>query len=124
MQTQVMKWSSIASLLLAVLFWKSGANYQLALNLVCVAGAVVLIQAIHTQKYPWAAGFLAVALPPSGACLSTCRRCRFIHCGSLDRIICDGISRVMATSANVHTFNQDLESQGIQEVSCCKFIAE
>jgi hypothetical protein len=63
MHTQVMKWVSIAALLLAVVFWNSGANFQLELKLVVsVAAAVVLIQAFQAKKYRWAAGFLAIAL--------------------------------------------------------------
>ena len=63
MHTVVMKWVSIAALLLAVMFWNSAANYQLELNLVVsAAAAVVLIQAFQAKKYRWAAGFLAIAL--------------------------------------------------------------
>jgi hypothetical protein len=63
MYTQVTKWVSIAGLVLAVVFWNSGANYQLELNLVvCAAAAVVLMQAFQAKKYSWAAGFLSIAL--------------------------------------------------------------
>jgi hypothetical protein len=61
--TQVMKWVSIGALLVAVLFWNSGANYQLELNLVVsVAAVVVLVQAFQAKKYRWAACFLTIAL--------------------------------------------------------------
>jgi Family of unknown function (DUF6804) len=61
--TQVMKWVSIAALLVAVLFWNSGANYQLELNLVVsVAAVVVLVQAFQAKKYGWAACFLVIAV--------------------------------------------------------------
>ena len=63
MHTQVMKWVSIAALLLAVVFWSSATNFQPELNLVvCGAAAVVLIQAFQLKKYNWAAGFLMIAL--------------------------------------------------------------
>jgi hypothetical protein len=63
MHTQVMKWVSIGALLLAVVFWNSATNFQPELNLVvCVAAAVVLIQAFQLKKYIWAAGFLMIAL--------------------------------------------------------------
>jgi hypothetical protein len=61
--TQMMKWVSIAALLVAVVFWNSGVNYQLELNLVVsVAAAVVLVQAFQVKKYRWAACFVAIAL--------------------------------------------------------------
>lgn len=63
MYIQVMKWVSIAALLVAVLFWNSGANYQLELNLVVsVAAVVVLVQAFQAKKYRWAAGFFMIAV--------------------------------------------------------------
>ena len=63
MYTEVMKWVSIASLLLTLVFWGSAANYQPELNLVVsVAAAIVLIQAAQSRKYTWVAGFLAIAL--------------------------------------------------------------
>jgi hypothetical protein len=63
MHAQVTKWISIAALLFAIVFWNSGANYQLELDLVVsIAAAVVLIQAVQAKKYRWAAGFLAIAL--------------------------------------------------------------
>ena len=63
MYTQVVKWFAIAVLLFAVVFWNSGANYQLELDLVVSgAAAVVLIQAVQAKKYRWASGFLAIGL--------------------------------------------------------------
>jgi hypothetical protein len=63
MYTQVMKWVSIVALLLALVFWNSGANYQLELNLVVsVAAAVVLVQTLQLKKYGWATCFLMIAL--------------------------------------------------------------
>jgi len=63
MRTKIMKWVSIAALLLAVVFWNYAADYQLALNVVvCMAAAVVVAQAVQIKKYAWAAGFLSLAL--------------------------------------------------------------
>ena len=63
MYTQVMKWASIAALLLAVVFWGSAPTFQIELNaVVSVAAAIVLVQAIHARKYRWTPGFLAIAL--------------------------------------------------------------
>jgi len=63
MHTKVMTWLSIAALLATVAFWSFARNFQIQLNLVvCVAAAVVLIQAFRARKYRWAAGFLALAL--------------------------------------------------------------
>jgi hypothetical protein len=60
---QVMKWVSIAALLVAAMFWNSGANYQLELNLVVsVAAVVVLVQAFQAKKYRWAACFFVIAV--------------------------------------------------------------
>jgi hypothetical protein len=63
MHAQVMKWISIAALLLAVVFWNSASTYQIELNVVVsIAAAVVLAQAFQAKKYPWAIGFLLIAL--------------------------------------------------------------
>lgn len=63
MHSQVMKWVSIAALLLALVFWPAASIYQLELNLVVSAAAViVLIQAYRVKDYRWATGFLVVAL--------------------------------------------------------------
>jgi hypothetical protein len=63
MRTKVVKWVSIAALLLTVLFWSAAANFQLALNVVVSAAAVVVVvQAVQTKRYGWAAGFAALAL--------------------------------------------------------------
>jgi hypothetical protein len=108
MHTEVVKWGSTASLLPGVLFWKSGANYQLALNLlVCVVAAVVLFQAFHTQKYSWTTGFLAVAL------LCNCRVPAFSLAGAVS------LSIVVLSIA---TFAMALIAFGMQEVNRCKFI--
>jgi Family of unknown function (DUF6804) len=61
MFTKIMKWVSVAVLLLAV-FWRSSADFQLILeSVVCVTGVLVVMQAVRRGKYFWAAGFLVVA---------------------------------------------------------------
>jgi|SRR5689334_17726304 uncharacterized protein DUF6804 len=63
MHIKTMKWVSIASLLLAMVFWPASSSYQTELFLVVtVAAAVVVVQAYRTKNYPWAAGFLAIGL--------------------------------------------------------------
>ncbi len=63
MRTRIVKWVSIAALLLAAVFWSAAANYQLALNvIVSLAAAVVAVQAVEAKKYRWAASFLVIAL--------------------------------------------------------------
>jgi len=52
----------IAALLLAVI-WRSSANYQILLEFLVCAGAVLLVlRAWRVGKYPWAAGFMAIAV--------------------------------------------------------------
>jgi hypothetical protein len=63
MFAKIMKWVSIAALLLAAMFWRSAANYQLLLNFaVCMGAIVVGTQAVRAKEYRWAAGFVAMAL--------------------------------------------------------------
>ncbi len=62
MFTKIMKWVSIAVLLLAVLRLPT-ASYQVLLEIVvCVSGLLVVTQAVRASKYFWAAGFLAIAV--------------------------------------------------------------
>ena len=62
MLTKIMKWASIAVLLQAVL-WRSSGNYQLLLEFVVCAGAIlVALDAVHEEKYLWGTGFVAIAL--------------------------------------------------------------
>ncbi len=59
----IMKWVSITALLLAAMFWRSAANYQLLLELlVCTGAIVVVMQAVRAEEYGWATGFVAMAL--------------------------------------------------------------
>ena len=62
MLTKMMKWVSIAALLLAMLL-RSSVSYRIALEfVVCVAALLVVVQAVRAGKYFWAAGFLAIAV--------------------------------------------------------------
>ena len=62
MFTRIMKWVSIAVLLLGLLV-RSSASYRLALEfVVCVAALAVVAQAFRTSKYLWGAGFVSIAV--------------------------------------------------------------
>ena len=62
MFTKIMKWLSIAVLLLAAL-WRSSAGYQVLLQfVVCVTALLVVTQAIRTRKYLWVPAFAAIAV--------------------------------------------------------------
>jgi len=62
MVTRIMKWVSIAALLLAVLRLPT-ASYQILLEVVvCVTALLVVTQAVRTGKYFWAAGFIVIAV--------------------------------------------------------------
>ena len=63
MRIQIVKWVSIIGLLSAGLFWSSVATFQLALNLVvCMAAAVVTVQAFQAQKNAWIGAFGVIAV--------------------------------------------------------------
>jgi hypothetical protein len=63
MRIQIVKWVSIIALLSAVLFWNSVATFQLALNLfVCMAAAVVTLQAFQARRSAWVGAFGVIAL--------------------------------------------------------------
>ena len=63
MLTRIMKWFSIAALLLAAMFWRSAADYQALLDFaVCTGAIVVVLQAVRAKEYRWATGFVAMAL--------------------------------------------------------------
>ena len=62
MFTKMMKWLSIVVLLPAV-FWQPSANYQLGLQfVVCAGAALVALQAVRSEKYVWAIGFVGIAM--------------------------------------------------------------
>lgn len=65
MPTKVMKWGSIAALLILVaLNSRSLADYRtvLAALVVCAGAIVVLVQSTSRGKYLWATAFLAVGV--------------------------------------------------------------
>jgi hypothetical protein len=63
MRIQIVKWVSLIGLLSAVLFWSSVATFQLALNLVvCMAAAVVTVQAFQAGKNAWIGAFGVIAV--------------------------------------------------------------
>ena len=63
MRIQIVKWVSLIGLLSAVLFWNSVATFQLALNLVvCMAAAVVTVQAFQAGKNAWIGAFGVIAV--------------------------------------------------------------
>jgi hypothetical protein len=62
MPAKIMKWVSIAALLMTALFWRVAADYQLLLGFVVCMGAIVVVrQAIQARKYFWSAAFVAIA---------------------------------------------------------------
>lgn len=62
MITKVMKWISVAGLLLAVV-WRPSENYKLILQfVVCVSALLVVWGAYSSAKYLWAVGFAAIAV--------------------------------------------------------------
>ena len=62
MLTKIMKWVSVAVLLLAVLRLPSESFQVLLEIVVCVSGLLVVTQAVRASKYFWASGFVAIAV--------------------------------------------------------------
>ncbi len=62
MFTRIMKWVSIAVLLLAALRLPTGSYQVLFEVAVCMSGLLAATQAVRAGKYFWAAGFLAIAV--------------------------------------------------------------
>jgi len=61
--TRVIKWLSIPAILIASLFARYASVYELTVNLVVCLGAVCCVRrAVHLKEYPWAAGFVAIAV--------------------------------------------------------------
>ncbi|MFH1741104.1 MAG: DUF6804 family protein [bacterium] len=59
---KIMKWISIA-ILFPALFWGAHEGYQLALQFVVPAGAVLVAwEGARSGKYVWAIGFVAIAI--------------------------------------------------------------
>ncbi len=62
MLTKIMKWISIAGLLLAVL-WRPSENYQLLLQFVVCTGAILVAwEGYRSANHLWAIGFFSIAL--------------------------------------------------------------
>lgn len=62
MLTKIMQWISIAGLLLAVL-WRPSEDYQLLLQFVVCAGAILVAwEGYRSAKHLWAIGFFSIAL--------------------------------------------------------------
>lgn len=63
MYIKVLTWLSLAALLSTLLLWDAASTFQLQLNLIVCAGATaVIVRAFKVRKYPWMAGFVAIAL--------------------------------------------------------------
>ena len=63
MLTRIMKWASVAALIVAVFFWRSSLELTMAVEfIVCVAAGLVFVQAIGEHKRLWAAAFFAIAV--------------------------------------------------------------
>jgi hypothetical protein len=62
MITKIAKWISVAGLLLAAL-WRPSENYQLLLQfVVCASALLVAWGAYSSAKYLWGIGFAAIAI--------------------------------------------------------------
>jgi uncharacterized protein DUF6804 len=62
MFTKIMKWVSIAVLLLAALRLPSADSQVLLEIVICVSALLVVWQAVRRGKYAWMAGFLTIAV--------------------------------------------------------------
>jgi hypothetical protein len=63
MLTKIMKWNSMAALLVTVLFPQTGENYRLVLNFgICMGAILVIRQALQAKQQLWAGGFIGIAL--------------------------------------------------------------
>ena len=61
MFTRIMKWFSIAALLLGLLL-SASPSYRVVLEMaVCVASIVVVVQAMRLRRYLWGMGFLVIS---------------------------------------------------------------
>ena len=61
--TEIIKWVSIPALLMASVFSRFAASYELAGDLAICLGATILVQrAVWRKEYFWTAGFVSVAI--------------------------------------------------------------
>ena len=60
---KIMKWASLAALVLAIAVRQFATDYSVLPQLVVFLGAcVIAIQGTHERKYGWAAAFAAIAI--------------------------------------------------------------
>jgi len=57
-----MKWVSLVMLCLALLQFPIASNQVFLAIVVCASSLLLVVQAVRTGKYPWAIGFLAIAV--------------------------------------------------------------
>jgi hypothetical protein len=63
MVSKIIKWVSLPVLLIASMFSRSAASYELLVDLVICLGAILFVQrAVRSQEYFWAAGFFGIAV--------------------------------------------------------------
>ncbi len=63
MITKLLKWSCIAALLMAALFWRSAPRYQIVLDIViCVGAWGIVPQALRARAYGWATAFVLLGV--------------------------------------------------------------
>jgi len=61
--TRIIKWVSLPALLVASMFSRYAASYELHVDLLICMGAVIVAQrAVRLEDYFWAAGFVAIAV--------------------------------------------------------------
>lgn len=62
MLTKIMKWTCVAVLIPAV-FWQVPEGYQVALQLIVCAGALLVAwEGLRSERQVWAFGFVAIAV--------------------------------------------------------------
>jgi hypothetical protein len=63
MVATIIRWISIPALLIASIFSRYAASYELAVDLAICLGATILVhRAIWAKEYFWAAGFVSIAV--------------------------------------------------------------
>jgi hypothetical protein len=61
--TSIIKWVSIPTLLVASVFSRFSANFELLVDIVICMGALIFIQrAIRAEKYLWATGIVPIVV--------------------------------------------------------------
>jgi hypothetical protein len=63
MITRIIKWVSIPALLIASVFSRYAASYELAVDLaICLGATVLVLRTVRLKEYFWAAGFASIAV--------------------------------------------------------------